>query len=332
MYELTHPWILLLLLVPLLIFWRCPPVSLKTKMALRVPFYDSWQQHEAHHASALHTILWPWHWAGIWALLVLSLAGPRWVGLPQTMSLETHHLMMVLDISGSMGLKDMAYAGHYRSRWDAVRDTASQFINKRAQDSTGLILFGERAYLFAPLTYDKTTLLERINDASVGLAGQATALGDAIGLGVMHLKKTPEQGRIMILLTDGVANAGFLEPIKAAKIAAKAHIKIYAIGLGPDINPQNLSSVFWQMQQTQDLDEASLKSIATITGGLYFRANDTNQLQHIYQAIAKMEPVKEDRSQLRPEQQYFYLPLCVAFAWILALFGVQIWRDYRSQQ
>lgn len=332
MYELSHPWFLLLLALPMVIFCLCPPVSLKSKMALRVPFYDRWQQHEDHHPKISHLILWPWHWAGIWALLIVSLAGPRWVGLPQTMSLETNHMMMILDISGSMGLKDIASHGGYRTRWDVVRDTASQFVKKRSQDSTGLILFGERAYLFAPLTYDKTTLLERINDASVGLAGQATALGDAIGLGVMHLKKTPEKGRIIILLTDGVANAGFLEPIKAAKIAAKENIKIYAIGLGPDINQQEMSSLFWQMQHTQDLDEASLKSIAKITGGLYFRANDANRLQQIYQAIAKMEPVKEDRSHLRPEKQYFYLPLMFAFVWILALFGAQICRDSWSRR
>ena len=332
MYELSHPWFLILLVLPGLIFFLWPAVALKSKTALRVPFYDRWRQHEDTHSKSLQSILWPWHWLGIWFLLILSLAGPRWVGLPQTMSLDTYHMMMILDISGSMGLKDMVANGHYQTRWEVVRETASEFVKKRRQDSMGLILFGERSYLFAPLTYDKKTVIERINDASVGLAGQATALGDAIGLGVMHLKKTPEQGRVIILLTDGVANAGFLAPIKAAKIAQKEKIKIYVIGLGPDINQQEMASLLWQMQQTQDLDEPTLQSIAKITGGLYFRASDANRLQQIYQSIAKMEPVKEERSHLRPEKQYFYLPLMFAFLWILSLFGLQICRDWWSDR
>lgn len=332
MYELSHPWLLLLIFLPIIVFLCCPPVSLKTKMALRVPFFERWQVHEDNAPRTLKAILWPWHWAGIWLLLILSIAGPRWVGMPQSMSLDTYHMMMILDISGSMGLKDMVSQSRYRTRWEVVRDTASQFVKNRQQDSLGLILFGERAYLFAPLTFDKTTVIERINDASVGLAGQATALGDAIGLGVMHLKKTPRKGRIMILLTDGVANAGFLEPLKAARIAAKENIKIYVIGLGPDLNPQEMSSLFWQMQQTQDLDEPSLKSIAKITGGLYFRANDATRLQQIYQSIAKMEPVKEERSHLRPEKQYFYIPLMLGFFWILGLFVFQIRREWWSQR
>jgi len=331
MYELSHPWVLSLLLTPLLVIFFCPPVKSKSKTALRVPFFARWQKHEAQHEKFAQEFLWPWHWFGIWALLIFSLSGPRWVGLPQTMSLDTYHMMMVLDISGSMGLKDMPSHGRYRTRWDVVKDTAIQFVNQRRQDSLGLILFGERAYLFAPLTYDKPTLIERINDASVGLAGQATALGDAIGLGLMHLKKAPKEGRIMILLTDGVANAGFLSPSKAAKIAKKEGVKIYVIGLGPSLNQQEMPGLFWQMQQVQDLDEPGLKAIARTTDGLYFRATDASGLEKIYQAINQIAKVKEERSHLRPEKQYFYLPLLLALIWILLLFGVQVWRDWRNR-
>jgi Ca-activated chloride channel family protein len=328
MYELSHPWFLILLLVPPFMIFFCPPVTLKSKTALRVPFFSRWQKYEEQQQKLVQELLWPWHWFGIWVLLILSLAGPRWVGLPQTMSLETYHMMMVLDISGSMGLKDMPSHGRYQTRWDVVKDTATQFVKKRRQDSLGLILFGERAYLFAPLTYDKTTLIERINDASVGLAGQATALGDAIGLGVMHLKKTPKKGRIMILLTDGVANAGFLPPLKAAKIAKKEGIKIYVIGLGPSLNQQEMAGLFWQMQQAQDLDEPGLKEIAKTTEGLYFRATDASGLEKIYHAINQLAKVKEERAHLRPEKQYFYFPLLLALTWILLLFGVQAWRNW----
>ena len=158
------------------------------------------------------------------------------------------------------------------------------------------------------------------------MAGQATALGDALGLAIKHLQDTPRKGRVIILLTDGVANAGVLAAEKAAEIAKKENIKIYAIGLGPNANARSLSQVLWNAQQS-DLDEKALKAISRATGGQYFYAADKTGLEKVYVAIDNLEQIKQVRRNLRPEQQYFYITLLVALMWILILFFLRIWRD-----
>lgn len=330
MYELSHPWALLLMLLPIGIYYVLPALSVDYKLSLKIPFFSAWINQNTQSQLGFQQCLWFWHWVGIWVLLVFSVSGPRWIGEPQVLKYESHNVMMVLDISGSMGLEDMP-TRHQRltSRWAVVKQTALDFVKRRSADKMGLVLFGEKAYLFAPLTYDQTTLKERIEDASVGLAGQATALGDAIGLGIKHLKNTPPKGRVMILLTDGVANAGVVSPLKAAELAKQEGIKIYCIGLGPDEHSKNLSNIFWQMQHVNDLDETSLKEIAKKTTGQYYRASDEKSLVDIYADIQKLEPVAQVRQDLRPERQYFFWPLSLAFIWMIILFGQQMIRDWR---
>ena len=330
MYELSHPWYLIAFFIPFVIIFLLPGVPVDYKMALKVPFYHLFLEKQQEKMQ-FNQFVWLKHWLCIWSLLVFALAGPRWVGLPARLSFDTHHVMVVLDISGSMALEDMPSAHGMTARWNVVKQTALSFIQKRTSDKIGLILFGERAYIFAPLTHDMMTLKERINDGSVGLAGQATAIGDAIGLGIKHLQSTPKKGRVMILLTDGVANAGVLSNTKAAKFAAEEGIKIYVIGLGPKTEGKGLSGLFWQMQHANDLDEESLRKIAQITHGKYFLASDEKGLQQIYQAIDQLEPVKQERFDLRPQHQYFYWPLALALLWILTLFLHQIYRDWRRR-
>jgi Ca-activated chloride channel family protein len=329
MYELEYPWLLLLMILPLAIYWGLPTVPVEYKMALRVPFFAKNSVLKSQMMKT-QTCLWFWHWLGIWALLSIALAGPRWVGSPQMLSEESRNMMLVLDISGSMGLRDMPNGRALTSRWSVVKHTALSFVAKRSEDKIGLILFGERAYLFAPLTHDHLTLTQRIDDASIGLAGQATALGDAMTLAIKHLESTPLKGRVMILLTDGVANAGVISPLKAAQYAKDQAIKIYAIGLGPQPNQKSLSGLFWQMQHVNDLDEKSLQKIASMTHGQYYRATDAQSLNTIYQAIARLEPVVQARNHVRPEKSYFYVPLAIALLWIIFLFGWQTLIDRRK--
>lgn len=326
MYDFSQPWLLILCVVPWIVYRYCTPLLVEYQYALRVPFFKKWSQTHPTEQMSSH-IPWFWHWVGIWFLLVIALAGPRWVGQVMPLSYDTHHVMLVLDISGSMGLEDMPSRGGFESRWQVVRRTALTFVQQRRQDKMGLILFGEQSYLFAPLTLDKDTLKARIEDADVGMAGQATALGDAMGLGIKHLKNTPREGRVMILLTDGVTNAGIIHVDKAADIAKQEGIKIYAIGLGPEHKSRSISSLFWKLQSSNDLDEKSLKSIAEKTHGQYFRATDERSLQKIYQHIDHLEPVKQERQDLRPEKAYFFIPLSLAFLWMLVLFVYPIWRD-----
>ena len=159
-----------------------------------------------------------------------------------------------------------------------------------------MILFGSQAYLQTPLTFDKQTIHERINDATVGLAGNSTSMGDALGLAIKHLKNTHQKGRIVILLTDGANNSGVLPPLKAADIAHDNLVKVYTIGLGSDYQ----------------FDEKTLKTIAEKTDGLYFNANDLASLETTYQRINAMETITQDAALVQPKREYYPWPLALA--------------------
>lgn len=306
MFELASPWMLIWLPLPYLIWRFLEGATHQPEQALWIPFFE---QIKAIDSSTSKTVRPPF-WLGLtWVLLLLALSGPRFVGEIVPIDRKGHHIMLALDVSGSMALDDMEVQNRRYQRLDVVQYAAKNFVKQRTQDEIGLVLFGSKAYLLTPLTRDKKHILSRINDASVGLAGQATAIGDAIGLSIKHLKETPEKGRVLILLTDGVNNAGVLSPLKAATLAQREKIKIYTIGLGSD------TPVFgpFGMAPPADLDEETLKKIAKITEGRYFRANDLDSLQQIYTLINQIETVKQTSPPIRPQTEYYPWPLGLAF-------------------
>ena len=326
MFELAHPWVLLALPLPILLWYMLPRASLQLPAALIVPFFQAlpgivdYEKRSLVKHSKISLLL------VIWALLVLALSGPRWVGEPQPLTRDGYNIMLALDISGSMELTDMLFHGRPASRLAVVKQTAVQFVQKRAGDKIGLILFGSRAYLQTPLTYDRQNVLARIDDATVGLAGQTTAIGDALGLAVKRLQNVPEQSRIIILLTDGANNSGVLAPLKAAELAQADHIKIYTIGLGSESNPQTINGMFMTMNAGADLDEDTLKAVAKTTGGQYFRATDMKSLQEIYQTINQLETISQEGQHFRPQHEYYPWPLALALMlflyWLLDQSGL----------
>ena len=184
----------------------------------------------------------------------------------------------------------------------------------------GLILFGERAYLLTPLTNDHQNVLMRLDDFSVGLAGKSTSLGDALGLAVKRLQNTPSEGRLVILLTDGVNNSGVLPPLKAAELAKAAGIKVYTIGLGAAANnAQTFGGLFFNLNAQAELDEDSLKRIASLTGGRYFRATDAGSLNAIYQLINRLSTVRQDEVTVRPQHDYYPWPLGLALGLLILI-------------
>lgn len=320
MFDLASPWMLLLLPLPLGVWFFFPRAPLQLQAALRVPFFQpvaNIVDHEKHHLASYSSIT---LWFVIWSLVVLALSGPRWVGEPRPLEREGYNIMMALDLSGSMEVNDMLLNGRPVSRLAVVKRAATQFVRDRLGDRIGLILFGTRAYLQTPLTYDRHSVLSRIEDATVGLAGSTTSIGDALGLAVKHLQDVPEQGRMIILLTDGVNNSGMLAPLKAAELARADNIKIYTIGLGSMGQPETINGMLLQMNASADLDEDTLKKVANMTGGRYFRATDTQSLQHIYQTIHQLEKVSQEQATIRPQHDYYAWPL--AFALILFLYGM----------
>ncbi|MBA2651552.1 MAG: VWA domain-containing protein [Tatlockia sp.] len=316
MFELATPWILACLPLPFLIWFFMPLAKLQLPSALKVPFYNAMidivdKKKPALAGQAQIGLLF-----FVWCLLVLAAAGPRWVGEPRPLAREGRNIMMALDLSGSMELKDMLVNGQPVSRLSVVKTAAEHFVKSRAGDRLGLILFGTRAYLQTPLTYDRQSVLMRLEDSTVGLAGQTTSIGDAIGLAVKRLQEVPAKGRMIILLTDGANNSGILPPLKAAELASLDKIRIYTIGLGADSDPHSLSA-FFNSGPSADLDEETLKEVANLTGGRYFRATDTKSLQAIYEMINQLETVSQDEATIRPQHDYYAWPLATALLLLL---------------
>ncbi|WP_430387634.1 VWA domain-containing protein [Dyella sp. 20L07] len=262
----------------------------------------------------------PWILALAWLCLLVAAARPQWVGPPQAQQRSGRALMLAVDLSGSMRTDDMQLGGRSVSRFGAVEAIAGDFISRRSGDEMGLILFGSRAFLVTPLTYDLNAVRAQLQGAAVGLAGTETAIGDAIAVAVKRLANLPEQARVVVLLTDGVNNAGNIAPLDAAHAAKAAGVRIYTIGIGA--TEMRVPDLFGTrtINPSADLDEGMLRSLATQTGGHYFRATDSTQLADAYRAIDALEPMQQQGPSLRPRHELFRWPLALAaLAWLIAL-------------
>ncbi|MGH8551014.1 MAG: vWA domain-containing protein [Methylococcales bacterium] len=339
MFEFAWPWSFLLLPLPWLLRVMVPPAVIEESAALKVPFFYEFKN---PRSSQRHTGLKPWQFILallIWCLLVLAGARPQWLGEAIPQSVSGRDLLMAVDLSGSMQEKDFLLGDTPIDRLSATKRVASQFIERRAGDRIGLILFGDQAYLQAPLTFDRATVATFLEEAVIGLAGGETAIGDAIGLAVKRLRNNPSNQRVLILLTDGANTAGLVSPLKAAELAADEGLKIYTIGIGAD---EMIVRDFFgsrRVNPSADLDEKTLTSIAAQTGGRYFRARDTRELETIYDFLDLLEPVEKDQQYYRPEIALYYWPLGLAlilafvFVWIkLDLFRVPSIRLTRRTQ
>lgn len=326
MFEIALPWIFIAWPLPIILWLLSSRAPLQLPVALRVPFFNAMMsrleatKYVAGKPASVALLLL------IWSLMLLALSGPRWVGEPRPLPREGYNIMLALDLSGSMEVDDMLLHGRPATRLAVVKRAAAQFVEDRKTDKIGLILFGSQAYLQTPLTYDHRSLLMRIDDASVGLAGKTTSIGDALGLAVKRLQHVPSKGRVIILLTDGVNNSGVLAPVKAAELAATEGIKIYTIGLGAETDPGMNSNLFLGLNAGAELDEDTLKEVSKITGGQYFRATDSQSLQSIYQTINQMETVAQEKQIIRPQHEYYAWPLALALLlyafWLNQQFGV----------
>ena len=252
-----------------------------------------------------------------WLCLLTAAARPQWVGPPQAQQRSGRALMLAVDLSGSMRTGDMQLAGQSVSRFGAVEAIAGDFINRRSGDEMGLILFGSQAFLVTPLTYDLSAVRAQLQGAAVGLAGTETAIGDAIAVAVKRLSALPEQARVLVLLTDGVNNAGSIAPREAARAAKAAGVRIYTIGIGA--TQMRIPGFFGSqlVNPSADLDADMLTSIAAQTGGRFFRATDSSELADAYRAIDALEPMPQQGPTMRPRHELFRWPLLAAIALLL---------------
>ncbi|HJO22786.1 MAG: VWA domain-containing protein [Myxococcota bacterium] len=328
MIDFALPWLLLLLPLPLLVWWLFPPAPEGSGGALRVPFFASLRALPAGGAggsgSGRAALVLK---VAAWSLLVVAAAQPRWMGEPRSVSTHGRDLMIALDLSGSMATEDFDVSGHSVDRLRVVNAVAREFVNHREGDRIGLVLFGTRAYLQAPLTFDRQTVIEMLDEAEIGLPGEETAIGDAIGLAVKHLRNRPAEERVLVLLSDGASNTGVLEPVQAAELAAREGVRIYTIGIGSGRQVVQTLMGPRVMNTDAELDEAALQKVADLTGGAYFRARDTQGLVEVYRRIDALEPTEGEAAQVRPTRALFHYPLAAALALAALLL---LWRFARE--
>ena len=328
MLNLLWPWVLALAPLPFIYRWLRRPADVKIQ-ALRAPLLAKVALDDS---ASIKTSSWQRRLLLIvlslcWLSALLAIARPVWIGAPVSMPTNGRDILLAVDISGSMEQEDMTINGREVNRLIAVKAVVGDFVVKREGDRLGLILFGEKAYLQTPLTFDRKTMQTLLNEAQIGFAGSnGTAIGDAVGLAVKRLQDRPENHRVVILLTDGSNNAGELDPMEAADLARRAKVKIYTVGIGAE------SQQSWGLFGSQvtnpsaDLDESALQGIADATGGQFFRARDPEELAAIYRELNRLEPLEQTAETIRPVSTLFHWPLALTFFLSLVLV---LSRSYR---
>lgn len=340
MWSLAWPWALVALPLPFIVRKLLPEATGLAEAGLKVPSLDDFSTLKDRKG---HEQVFNWRFwiaAVAWVLLVVAAARPERIGDELDVPVAGRNLMLAVDLSGSMDQKDFELGGRNVDRLTATKAVAKDFIERREGDRVGLILFGEKAYLQVPLTLDRETVITLLTEAFIGLAGEKTAIGDAITLAVrrIHEQEESEGEQVLVLLTDGANTAGEVQPIKAAELAQQIGLRIYTIGIGAEqVQVNSLIGGRRTINPSADLDEDTLTQIATLTGGRYFRATDTATLQEIYQLVDQLEPVEEPEAGFRPVKSYYFWPLagaillCVLACVISLLQRMQIRRAAEVQ-
>ena len=296
MFEFAHPW--LWLLAPLSLLMRALPALERRQAALRVPFFSQVsalaQGEQSNGSSPLVRRLALWL---IWLASLAAAANPQYLGETTSLPSSGRDLLLAVDISGSMREPDMVYNNRRITRLMAVKKVVGDFAARRQSDRLGLVLFGSQAFLQAPLTFDVNTVQQMLLEAEAGYAGEATAIGDAIALSLKRLRQQPDSKRVIVLLTDGENTAGEISLSTAADLAEKAKVTIHTIAFSP---------------YDREVDARSMTQIAEQTGGQFFRARNTGDLETIHQQLDLLEPTQQDDESFRPVESLFYWPLAAA--------------------
>ena len=255
-----------------------------------------------------------WVRYGVLVLFVIALAGPRKVSTQTVHKTEGIDIVLTIDVSGSMAAEDFRLNGRRVNRLAVVKNVVKEFIAQRPNDRLGLVAFSGRAYTVCPMTTDSSWLLKNLERLDLHMIEpDGTAIGSAIAASLSRLKKSKASSRVIILLTDGVNNAGTITPREAAEAAKALGVKIYTIGVGTKgFAPFPVQDMFGRTVYQKvaiELDEKILKSIANITDGRYFRATDTDSLRKIYKEIDQLEKT--------PIEEYGYMEYTELFPWVL---------------
>lgn len=314
MFEFGFWWAWALWPLPLLIYWLAPEGrQAQTPLALpkAARFISPRQAGRPQQARRLLLPL------ICWTLLVATLAQPQWVGEPTPLQQERREMMIALDLSGSMQADDMTLNGRQVTRLQAAHHILAEFIERRHGDRIGLIVYADEAFVYSPLTSDLPALAQLAREAQIGLAGQRTALGDAVALAIRNLREleasASAQDPVVVLLTDGMINSGAIDANEALTLARNGNVRIHTIGIGSD--EMVVQSLFGErrINPSAELDERFLNELAVASGGEYFRARNEAEMRRIYEIIDQLEPVLDDNQFMRPKISLAHWPLALAF-------------------
>lgn len=244
------------------------------------------------------------------ALMIIALARPQAIlDSSKTLS-EGVDIVLTIDTSTSMLAEDFMLGARRINRFDLVREVVKDFIRKRKDDRIGMVAFAARAYTVCPLTTDYAWLNENLDRVRVGMIEDATAVGSAIASSINRLKNSKTKSKIIILLTDGVNNAGNISPVVAAEAARALKVKIYTIAVGTKgLSPYPMKDYYGRTVYRNipiEIDEESLRKIADTTGGKYYLATDTEKLRNIYDEINRLEKSNIEHLGYREYSELFY--------------------------
>ena len=325
-FEFIWPWMLAFLPLPWLLRGLIKPAK-KSRQPLIAPMLSSrlsaFNQGESapitRHATRLPAL-----YILLWLLLILAAMRPVWFLTPTPFEASGRDMLLAVDLSGSMEKPDMQVNGRSVDRLTAIKSVVDDFIAQRQGDRMGLIVFGSQAFIVSPLTYDLAAIQQLLNETQIGMAGNNTAIGDAIGLAMKHLRQARNQKAVLILLTDGANNAGAVDPMEAAEKAKQMGLVIHTVAFGGEENLRYRG----QTQRRSDIDLDALDQIAQSTGGQAYFASNTEQLAHIYDEINRLETSEFTLNQYRARTELYSWPLGLAL--LLSFFYA--WRALREQQ
>ncbi|WP_299897653.1 VWA domain-containing protein [uncultured Ruegeria sp.] len=318
MFELADPWVLLALPLPFVIVRLVKPRPVFER-GFPVPdriggmlLAASPQNKAETRVLADHLILWI-----IWALTIFALSGPRELQPVSALKVSGRDLAIVLDLSGSMVRDDFHLDGRQITRLEAVTRVGSEFARRRAGDRVALIVFGSEAYFATPFTFDTEAVARRIEEATIGISGRATNISDGLGLALKRLANSKAASRVVILLSDGVNNAGATNPSGVAELAAEMGVRVHTIALGP----KDLQSA--ELGERGVVDAVTLRAIAEVAGGEAFRVKTTDDLIEVTQALDRLEATDSTGLTAEVHRSFWTWPAAMAAA--LALLAA--WRQ-----
>ena len=322
MLSFAHPWLALLLPLPLAVLLL--PARAVERPGLRVPFLDRLIELTGREAQqgAVAMRRDPFRFALLflaWILVIASIMRPQWIESPLHREVPTRDLLLLVDLSGSMDTKDFVdQSGKTVDRLAAVKEVLGDFLERRKGDRVGVVVFGDAPFALVPFTTDLRLSRTLLGETVVGMAGARTAFGDAIGLGISLFDKSTVKSKTIIALTDGNDTASKVPPAEAAGVAKDKGIVIHTVAVG---DPTAAGE--------DKLDEQALKDVASVTGGGFFRALDRDQLSGIYQRLDEIETRRIDTVTFRPRRDMYWIPLALGLLISMAAEALRLVRRLR---